>query len=80
MKYWEERHEEAKRRLDPSPPFGTVEFWRNAAKVLSVLAGPGVRPETRAKLEALARSNDAETRGIARNALRGVCYWPDLQG
>jgi hypothetical protein len=79
MKDWEWRHEEAKRRLGP-PPYGTVEYWRNAAKVLSVHAGPGMRPETRAKLEALARSDDPETRAIARNALRGICYWPDLQG
>ncbi len=48
---------------------GTTQYSRNAAQVLSVHAGPGMRPETRAKLEALSESGDPETRAIASRAL-----------
>jgi hypothetical protein len=34
-----------------------------------------MRPETRAKLESLAMSDDAETSQVARAALRGVSYF-----
>ncbi|MDZ7411910.1 MAG: hypothetical protein ONB15_00075 [candidate division KSB1 bacterium] len=78
MTDWKERHDEAKNRVGEAP-YGSREYWRNAAKVLSVHAGPGMKPETRAKLEALAQSEDPATSLIARAALEGVCYWPDLQ-
>jgi hypothetical protein len=73
MKDWEKRHEEMKRKVGMAP-YGSAQYWRNAAKVLSVHAGPGMRSETRAKLEALARSDDPETRAIARAALSGISY------
>lgn len=50
-------------------PYGTIEYQRNAAEVLSCYAGHGLAPETRAKLEALAQSDDPETKRIAENAL-----------
>lgn len=61
-------------------PHGTTGYWRNAAKVLSQYATPGsntLRADTRAKLEALSRSSDPETRAIARAALSGQRYDPD---
>jgi len=76
MKEWEIRHEAAKRAVGMAP-YGSVQYWRNAAKVISVHAGPGMRPETRAKLEALAQSSDPETRCIARRALAGHSYFDD---
>lgn len=60
--------------------YGTTEYWRKAAQVLSQYATPGsntLRADTRAKLEALSRSSDPETRAIARNALNGQRYEPD---
>jgi hypothetical protein len=74
MKEWERRHDEAKEAVGMAA-YGTDEYWRNAAKVLSVHAGPGMRSETRAKLEALAGSSDPETRRIARRALAGSSYF-----
>lgn len=74
MKQWEKRHNAAKRAVGMAP-YGTVQYWRNAAKVLSVHTGPGMRPDTRAKLKALARSRDPETRRIARRALAGHSYF-----
>ena len=74
MKDWEKRHNAAKEAVGMAP-YGTEEYWRGAAKVLSVHAGPGMRPETRAKLEALARSGDPETRRIAQQALAGHSYF-----
>ncbi len=69
MKDWERRHEEMKRRVGMAP-YGTTQYWRNAAKVLSTHAGTGrMRPTTRAKLRALANSPDPETRYAARAAL-----------
>lgn len=78
MTEWKERHEEAKRRVGDAP-YGSRQYWRNAAKVLSVHAGSRMKPETRAKLEALAQSDDPATSRIARAALEGICYWQDLQ-
>jgi hypothetical protein len=74
MKEWEKRHNAAKRAVGMARR-GTVQYSRNAAKVLSVHASPGMRPETRAKLEALTRSSDPETRRIARRALAGHSYF-----
>ena len=76
MSDWEERHNAAKAAVGPAQP-GTVEYLRGAAKVLSVHAGPGMRAETRAKLEALARCSDPEARSIARLALAGHSYFDD---
>jgi hypothetical protein len=70
MKDWEERHERAKRTVGMAP-YGTEEYWRNAAIVLSQHAGTGMRADTKYKLECLARSSDPETRRIAREALYG---------
>jgi len=74
MKDWERRHNEAKETVGMAP-YGTPQYWRNAAIVLSTHAGSGMRPETRAKLEALARSGDPETRRIAQQALAGHSYF-----
>jgi hypothetical protein len=74
MKDWEMRHNAAEAAVGRAP-YGTDQYWRNAAKVLSVHAGPGMRPETRAKLQALARSSDTETRRIAQRALAGHSYF-----
>jgi hypothetical protein len=74
MKDWERKHAEAKRAVGMAPR-GSTQYWRNAAKVLSVHAGPGMRPETRAKLRALAQSSDPETRRIARRALAGRSHF-----
>jgi hypothetical protein len=74
MKQWEKRHNGVKRAVGMAP-YGTAQYWRNAAKVLSVHAGPGMRAETRAKLRALARSSDPETSRIARRALAGHSYF-----
>jgi len=74
MKEWEKRHNAAKGAVGMAL-YGTAQYWRNAAKVLSVHASPGMRPETRAKLEALARSSDPETRRIAQRALAGYSYF-----
>ena len=74
MKGWEERHNAAKAAVGMAP-YGTDRYWRNAAKVLSVHTGPGMRPETRAKLKALARCGDPETRRIAQAALAGRSYF-----
>lgn len=71
MKDWERRHEEAKRRVRNAPS-GTPEYLINAAIILSQHAGPGMRAETRAKLEALARSDVPEARRIVRDALCGI--------
>ena len=74
MKEWEKRHNAAKGAVGMAP-YGSAQYWRNAAKVLSVHAGPGMRLKTRAKLEALARSSDPETRRIAQRALAGSSYF-----
>ena len=71
-KMGEEQAEKAKRILGVARP-GTRRYGRNAAIVLSQYAGD-MGSETRAKLEALARSRDAETRRIARQALAGHAY------
>jgi hypothetical protein len=68
----EEQAEKAKRILGMARP-GTRRYGRNAAIVLSQYAGD-MGSETRAKLKALARSRDAETRRIARQALAGDAY------
>lgn len=74
MEDCEERHERAKRQVGMAP-YGTREYWRNAAKVLSQHAGPGMRADTRDKLESLVKnSDDPETRRIAQNALNGTRY------
>ncbi len=73
MKDWERRHNEAKEIVGMAP-YGTTRYWRNAAIVLSTHAGPGMRSETRAKLQALASSSDPETRRIAQQALAGCSY------
>jgi len=69
MKTWEERHNAKKEEVGMAEP-GSVEYDRNAAEVLAVHAGPGMRPETRAKLEALADSDDPEARRVAARALQ----------
>jgi len=74
---WQERHEHAKAVVG-NAPFGTPQYEKNAAKVLSQHAGSGMRAETREKLEHLVQSSDPETRRIAQNALRGVRYDVDL--
>jgi hypothetical protein len=74
MEDWQERHNAAKAAVGMAP-YGTQEYWRRAAKVLSVHAGPGMRPETRAKLQALAGSSDPETRRIAQQALAGRSFF-----
>ncbi len=73
MKDWEERHNKVKEKVGMAP-YGTREYWRNAAIVLSQHAGPGMRAETKHKLECLARSSDPETRRIAQSALDGMRY------
>jgi len=67
---WRSRHETKKAEVGMAS-YGTVEYWRNAAKVLATHAGPGMRPETRWKLKSLAESDDPITRIIAKNALLG---------
>ncbi|MGA2469112.1 MAG: hypothetical protein ABSG64_00295 [Solirubrobacteraceae bacterium] len=74
MSDWRQDHDDAKRRVGMATP-GTVQYAKNAAKVLATHAGPNMRPETRAKLESLAMSDDAETSQVARAALRGVSYF-----
>jgi hypothetical protein len=66
---WRTRHESMKKRVGMAP-HGTTQYWRNAAKVLSVHSGPGMKPETRAKLECLAQSSDPETKATALAALK----------
>jgi hypothetical protein len=68
MKNWQKRHNDMKKAVGMAP-YGTKAYWRNAAKVLSVHAGQGMRSETRAKLTALADSDDPITRHTAREAL-----------
>jgi len=53
--------------------YGSREYWRNAAIILSQYAGT-TRPDTVAKLQALAGSSDEETRTIARRAQAGYSY------
>ncbi len=65
---WRKRHETAKERVGMAD-YGTVEYYRNAAQVLATHAGPDMRPETRGKLQDLARSSDPDTRSIAQRAL-----------
>ncbi len=76
MKDWEKRHNAAKDAVGMAPP-GTRAHLLGAVKVLSVHAGSGMRPETRSKLEALARSGDPEIRSIAQQALAGHSYFDD---
>jgi hypothetical protein len=73
MKDWEVRHNEAKKKVG-MPPYGTTQYWKNAAKVLSQHAVLGMKAETRYKLECLTRSSDPETRRIAQDALNGKRY------
>jgi len=72
------RFEAMKGKLGQSP-YGTEEYWLNAAKILSQWAGPDgeMRADTQAKLVALSRSSDPETRAIAQRALRGYPYEDD---
>ena len=70
---WRVRHDRAKALVGEAPE-GTPQYYRNAAIVLSQHAGPGMRAETRAKLEDLTQSEDPEIRRIAQNALAGQSY------
>ncbi len=75
----ERRVEEMKQRVG-NAPYGTTQYWKNAANVLSVNAGSGemMDSRTRAKLSALADSDDQVTRRIARDALdKENKYWDD---
>ncbi len=56
-----------------SAKYGTTQYNRNAAIVLSQHAG-GMKGATKSKLESLASSGDSQTRRIARNALNGKKY------
>jgi len=72
------RFEAMKRKLGQAP-YGTGEYWLNAAKILSQWADSDgeMRADTRAKLVALSRSSDPETRAIAQRALLGYPYEDD---
>lgn len=65
----------AKRRVGMATP-GTVEYYRNAAIVLSQYARDrcNMWALTEYKLKCLAQSSDPETARIARNALDGIPY------
>lgn len=67
-----ERAERAKRIVGQAS-YGTDEYWRKAAIVLSQFAGD-MNSETRAKLQSLAQSGDEFTRNTAREALAGSRY------
>lgn len=67
-----ERAERAKRIVGQSP-YGTIEYWRKAAIVLSQFAGD-MNSETRSKLQSLAQSDDEVTRDIAIGGLGGSPY------
>jgi len=66
---WEERHREAKEQVGMAIP-GTPEYERNAAIVLSVHAGQGMRQETRQKHKYLARRQNSPASLISQQALR----------
>ena len=69
----QERHERAKRAVGMAP-YGTKQYWINAAIVLSQHAGPGMKAETKDKLQSLVIYSCPEAKEIARDALNGKRY------
>jgi len=67
MKDWERRHNEARAAIGMAP-YGP-DYWRGCCLPRHVQVDPALRAQARAKLEALARSGDSETREIAQEAL-----------
>ena len=70
MKDWEKCHDEARAAAGLARP-GADRRRLCTFKPLSAYAGLRMRPETRAKLEALARSGDPEASMIVQRALAG---------
>ena len=70
---------EEMKRIVGMAPYGTCEYWRNAAKVLSQYAYdyPNIPEDIGIKLEALSENDDPETRTIAKNASIGIPYKED---
>ncbi len=71
MKDWEKLGILAKKAAGMAP-FNAHYRGCGGPMILSTYAGSRMRPETRAKLEALARSGDSEMRRLARQALAAV--------
>ncbi len=71
MKDWEKLDILAKKALGMAP-FNDYHRGCSGPMILSTYAGRGLRPETRAKLEALARSGDPEMRKLSQETLATI--------